>query len=63
MVGSMGAEKLPTEKKIRTFYLVENVFLYMIQKKDIFTWLPHRYGWGVGEATVEAKNGGVAPGP
>lgn len=29
----------------------------------LITWPPHMYGWGVGEATVEGKNGGVAPAP
>jgi hypothetical protein len=41
-VRSTGAEKLPIRMKIRTFYLIENVSLHMIQKRDIFTWLPHR---------------------
>jgi hypothetical protein len=41
-VGSTGAEKLSMRKKIRTFYPVENVCLYIIQKGDILTWLPHK---------------------
>lgn len=51
-------------KKSKNLFLSWNMSMYNPTERKYFTWPPHRYGWGVGEATVEAKKGGgVAPAP